>query len=155
MKQISIFGYFEGRYRQVENVRETTEFLVYIAEDSPLGVELKRAFGKDWFQSCQKWNSIIEELWESDLICQEDKEKLLVEEYKNNQSQDRVPASPRAEDRAVPPTPHLHTKNSTLRHRMPIDISRLNSTARYRISFFIRYYKFVILYVIINFVHFF
>lgn len=119
---------------------------VYIAQNSPLGEELKRAFGKNWAQCCQKWNAIIEELWESDLICTEDREKLMVGEFKNNQSQDRVPQSPlNPDDNGTPPVPHRHAKNSSLRHRMPIDISRLNSTARYRISFFIKYLIFLFL----------
>jgi hypothetical protein len=120
-------------------VRETTELLIYIAPDSPLGLELKSAFGKNWKQCCQIWNSVIEELWESDFICAEDKEKLLIIEYKNNQGSDKVTPPAHSPDAAEASAAQSQPKKTTLRHKMPIDISGLNSTARYRISFFIRY----------------
>eukprot|EP00026_Physarum_polycephalum_P000175 Phypoly_transcript_00175.p1 GENE.Phypoly_transcript_00175~~Phypoly_transcript_00175.p1 ORF type:complete len:1332 (+),score=195.82 Phypoly_transcript_00175:2237-6232(+) len=136
---IAFFGYFEGRYRKVENVRETTEILIYIAPDSPLGAELKSAFGKNWRQCCQIWNSVIEELWESDLICAEDKEKLLVTEYKNSRGSEKVELKPVGNpDENGASSAQPQPKSSSLRHKMPINISGLNSTARYRISFFIR-----------------
>jgi hypothetical protein len=123
----------------VENVRETTEFLVYMAPDSILGLELRRAFGKNWKQCCQIWNSVIEELWESDLICAEDKEKLLVLEFSNTQGSEKVLPIPEIQNDGANGAPPAQPKKTTLRHKMPIDISGLNSTARYRISFFIRY----------------
>ena len=120
-------------------MRETTEFLIYIAPDSTLGLELKSAFGKNWKRCCQIWNSVIEELWESDNICFEDYERLLVGEYKNTQGSEKVPAPIVDPDASAPPPLHPKPKNTTQRHKMPIDISRLNSPARYKISFFIRY----------------
>ncbi len=135
IRQIAIFGYFEGTKRRIENVRETTEFLIYLDKKSPLGIELQKAFGKSWEECCKKWNAIIEELWTCDLICEEDKEKLLVSKFEASISNVKVSLFT-AEDS----TPRISTYNTAteLRHRMPIDISALGSAARERISFFIR-----------------
>ncbi len=135
--KIAIVGYMEGRTRKVENVRETTEFLIFLDRKSPLGIDLQKAFGKNWGACCDKWNAMIQELWESDLLCLEDKNKLVVREFRStlDNEQKKTAESIRRYSDVWPQASNTYA----IRHKMPIDISGLNSTAKYRISFFIRH----------------